>query len=864
MEIGLLPRIATASARRPLVVLLLAAALVAAALATITARFAMTTDSAALISPDVAWRLNERRMDAAFPRYGDAILTVVDGDTPELAEGAAARLAARLAADRHHFEQVVRVDGGDYFARQGLLFASPRDVSAATARMIEAQPFLGPLAADPSLRGIADALGTMLRGVESGEARLDRIERPMAAIADALESQAAGKPARFSWQSLLSDTSSGLRPPLRRLILIRPILDFGALQPGDRASGAIRAAARALELDPAHGVRVRLTGSVPLADEEFASLTDKAWLVGGAMIAAMLGTLWLATRSWRIVSAIMLSTLAGLVVTTALGLLAVGQFNLISVAFIPLFVGLGIDFGIQIGVRFQADRRPGLDPTQAIGIAATALGAALLLAAGAICLGFLAFLPTAYVGIAELGIVAGMGMIVALGCSVALLPALLVILQPRPASRRDIPQWLARLDDFLLRRRRLVLAWFCMSMAISVALLPLVRFDFNPLHLRAAEGEAMATLNELMRDRDRSPNVIEILAPDIRAARTLAARLEKLPEVGRVLTIESFVPKEQQPKLAAIADAQMLLDLTLDPIAPSPPPSDAEVIAALRATAGALRGAARQAGGSAAANANRLAAAFSRLASGPPAVRQKAATILVDPLRIMLDQMRVSLQAGPVTLADLPADIRRDWVTADGRARIQVLPSGDGTDNEVLSRFTRAVRAIAPDATGVAVATQEAAHTIAIAFIQAGALALVLVSALLLAVLRNVREVAFTLAPVVLSGFLTLGTCVLIGQPINFANVIAFPLLFGVGVAFHIYFVMAWRGGATHLLQSSLAKAVFFSALATGAAFGSLWLSSHPGTASMGKILMISLAWTLVCALIFEPALLGPPERRKA
>ena len=141
----------------------------------------------------------------------------------------------------------------------------------------------------------------------------------------------------------------------------------------------------------------------------------------------------------------------------------------------------------------------------------------------------------------------------------------------------------------------------------------------------------------------------------------------------------------------------------------------------------------------------------------------------------------------------------------------------------------------------------------------AGVIAFVLVSLLLLAVLRDASEVAFTLAPVILSIFLTLGSCVAIGQPVNFANIIAFPLLFGVGVAFHIYFVMAWRGGATDLLQSSLARAVLFSALATGTAFGSLWLSHHPGTASMGKILMISLVWTLVCALLFEPALLGPP-----
>jgi hypothetical protein len=209
----------------------------------------------------------------------------------------------------------------------------------------------------------------------------------------------------------------------------------------------------------------------------------------------------------------------------------------------------------------------------------------------------------------------------------------------------------------------------------------------------------------------------------------------------------------------------------------------------------------------------------------------------------------------------------QDWIAKDGRARIEVSPRGNSNDNKTLQRFSKAVLNIAPEASGAPISIQEAGRTISRAFIEAGLLSLVIISTLLLVVLRSVREVAFTLAPIVLAGFLTLGACVLIGQPINFANIIAFPLLFGVGVAFHIYFVMAWRGGATNLLQSSLARGVFFSALTTGTAFGSLIFSSHPGTASMGRILMISLIWTLVAALIFEPALLGPPralEKRPA
>ena len=212
--------------------------------------------------------------------------------------------------------------------------------------------------------------------------------------------------------------TGALSPPTRRLILAQPVLDYGALMPGEAASrrgprsrrarsGSIRRTAS----------RVRLTGEVPLADEEFATLQENIGVVGLVMLGAMLVTLWFATRSVRIVAAILVTILAGLVVTTAVGLLAVGALNLISVAFIPLFVGLGVDFGIQICVRFNAERLAGAAPAPRCRRAATALGAPLLLAAGAVFLGFGAFLPTAYIGIAELGVIAGLGMVDRAGCS---------------------------------------------------------------------------------------------------------------------------------------------------------------------------------------------------------------------------------------------------------------------------------------------------------------------------------------------------------------------------------------------------------------------------------------------------------------
>ena len=851
------------SARRPWTVLAIALALLLLALAYVLGHFAMTTNAGALISGDVAWKKQEAALNRAFPQFTDATVIIVDGATPEAAESAAARLGARLTEDKAHFRAVLRPDGGDFFARNGALYGSPAEVQRAMAALVEAQPLLGPLAADPSLRGVAKALSTALTGVEQGAAPLERIDRPMRDLAAALDRVVKNQPAQFSWQRLFADGGGTLAAPTRRLIVTQTQLDFGALMPGARAVSAIRAAATELRLDAAHGVTIRITGEVPLADEEFATLQDNIGVVALVMLGAMLATLWFALRSVRIVAAIMLTITGGLVMTLATGLVAVGALNLISIAFIPLFVGLGVDFGIQLGVRFNAERHRGHDAQAALVRAADALGASLALAAGAIFLGFGAFLPTEYVGIAELGIIAGLGMLIAFVVSITVLPALLVLLDPQ-APREEVG--LARgpgADALLARNRRTILWAFAGSMVLTIALLPLVAFDFNPLHLRDRNAPAMRALSDLTRDPLRTPNAIAILAPGAKAAEALAARLSKLPEVARAVTLGSFVPADQEAKLAAIADANLLLDLTLNPLATAPAPSDAETNAALAETAAQLRRVSAGQTTPAAVHAQQLAAAFDAVIAAPPAVRARAAEVLVTPLGIMLDQTRAVLQAEPVTRETIPPEIARDWVTPDGLARVQVFPRGDVNDNATIVRFTAAVRALAPQATGLPVATQEAARTVAWAFVQAGIIALALVSLLLYAVLRDGREVAFTLAPVVLSGFLTLGTCVVIGQPINFANIIAFPLLFGVGVAFHIYFVMAWRGGETGLLQSSLARAVLFSAIATGTAFGALWLSEHPGTASMGKLLMISLAWTLVCALIFEPALLGPPRRAR-
>jgi hopanoid biosynthesis associated RND transporter like protein HpnN len=861
----LIGRIVSASARHPVIVLILAIALTATALTYSARHFAMTADTAELISTKHEWRQRELGYEAAFPSLQKLTVVVIDGATAELSESAATRLAAALASKPDLFRSVRRPDGGPFFDRNGLLFLPPDEVKGTLEGLQHSQFLLATLAADPSLRGVLATIRATLQGVTYGQARLDDIEPLMNGLATTFDNALAGKAAHFSWQALIAVERGGeaaRRGETRRVLVVQPVMDYAQLQPGAAASNVIRATARSLGLDPSHGVSIHLTGPVPLGDEEFASLAEDWHLVAAAMVVSLLGILWVAVRSGRVVFAILLTTAIGLVMTAGLGLLATGRFNVISVAFIPLFVGLGIDFSIQFSVRFLAERNAHPDTGAALTRAGLGVGRPLALAAAAIGVGFFAFLPTSYIGVAELGVIAGLGMAIAFGLSITVLPALIGLLRPASGGMREVGYpGLAPVEAFLGHNRRAVLAIGIVVAVLSAALLPLVRFDFNPLHLKSPRVESMVTLRALTSNPDWTLNTITVLAPSLAASEPIAHRLAALPEVSRVMTLESFVPAPQEEKLALIHAAAARLGPLLGAV-PAAAPSDAELKKDLTATAMALRQVAASGppdSAAAKATAQRLAEVTERLQQASPEVRAKAAEAVVLPLGVALDRVRALLQAEPVTVESLPADIVGDWIARDGRARIQVFPQPGHEDDEALWRFAQAVQAAAPDATGVPISIRAAGDSVVAAFLQAGLYSALAITAILALALRRTRDVVLTMVPVVLSGLLTFATCAALDLPLNFANIIALPLLFGVGVAFNIYFVMAWRAGETAPLQSSLMRAVLFSALTTATAFGALWLSSHPGTASMGRLLMISLGWELFVTLLFRPALLARP-----
>ena len=822
-------------------------------------RFAITTDINKLISPNLDWRQHELAYEAAFPGPFTSILVVVDAPTPERASEATSKLVERLAEQPSLFHSARQLDGGPFFARNGLLFQSESELARTAEGLIGAAPIIGTLANDPTLRGLTRALSFGLIGVQTGGMKLNDLIRPLTMSADTVDQVLAAQPASFSWHVLLSGEPPGPKE-LRHFIDVRPVLDFTALEPGRAASNAIRKAAEELKLVAEYDARVRLTGPVAMADDEFSTVQDGALINGLATIVVVLIILWLALRSARIIMAVALNLFVGLAVTAALGLWLVGALNLISIAFAVLFVGLGVDFGIQFAVRYRSERHDLGELRAALLSTAEKIGAPLSLAAAAVAAGFLSFVPTDYRGVSELGQIAGIGMLIAYATSITVLPALLTLLKP-PGEPEEVGyRMLAPVDRFLERHRVPVIAGTGLVALAGLPLLFYLSFDFNPINLRSPSVESVATYLDLRSDPNVGANAIELLMPNASSLTETAERMRKIPEVARVMTVQDLVPRDQERKLPMIRALARQLSPALQAEDTAPTPADAQVIAALTSTADTLNRLAKSASGQGADAVRRLATSLTKLSEADKAKRDAAQAAFVAPLRIALDDLRNYLHAETVSLQTLPEDIKRDWIAPDGKARVEAFPKGDPNDNETVRQFAKAVQAQFPNAVGTPISILESGNTVVHAFFWAGAFALVSIAVLLWIVLRRFGDVLLTLVPLLLAGLVTLEVCVLIGLPLNFANIIALPLLLGVGVAFKIYYIMAWRAGQTDLLQSSLTRAVIWSALTTATAFGSLWHSSHPGTSTMGKLLALSLVCTLAAAVLFQPALMGKPR----
>jgi hopanoid biosynthesis associated RND transporter like protein HpnN len=830
--------------------------------------FAINTDVARLIDSHDPITERDHALSLAFPQRDDVTLVVVSAPAAELADAAATELAARLADDHVHVKSVSQPSAGPFFAHQGLLYLPLADVTKLSDQLKTARPLLNSLAHDPSLRGISNLLAvTLAVPLQTGKVQLSDMKSLMAQSSAVVARILKGEPAAISYQSLLDHgTDADIKldnKPAVSLIEVHAVLDYTALAAGADSADAIRAAAHDLKLDARYQAEVHLTGAIPLADEEFSSVAEGALPNAIGTLLVVIFILFLALRSAKLVFATAMVLVIGLPVTAALGLLLVGAYNMISVAFAVLFVGLGIDFSLQFGVRYREFRHRDDRLEQALIETAQSIALPLTLAAVATAVSFFAFLPTDYRGVSELGEIAGVGILfVAFPLALTFLPAMVTLLNPGIEPRAPGYTWLAPLDHFFDVQRKAVLLVTGIVVIGGLPLLYWLHFDFNPLHLKDPHSESMSTLATLSDAPDTGVNDVNVLT-DAAHVNGIAERLAKVPEVGRVVTLSTFIPDDQADKLAAIASAHDALGPVLTQTV-QPAASDGARVAALRNAAMALDNAVLDHPGDGAKEAGELSAGLKQLAAAKPEIRDHAEQAFALPLQLALARLATLLEPSAVTRESLPQALIDEWQNSKGQWIIEVSPKiaagQNASDERILARFADAVLDAEPSAVGGPISILDSAHTIEHAFIEAALLALLSITILLWLTLKRFADVLRTLVPLLVSMGVTLELCVVLGINLNFANIIALPLLLGVGVAFKIYYVLAWRAGHQQLLQSSLTQAVLLSAATTGTAFGSLWLSHHAGTSSMGKLLALSLFCTLIGAVFFQPILMGRPR----
>lgn len=852
--------------RRALVVVLLGVVLTGLCAAYAATHLSMDTDNADLISAEVGWRQTYLAYEHAFPAYTDNLVVVVDGQTPGDASTAVDTLAGAMRQRRDLFSSVYVPGGGDFFARNGLLYLAPAKLDALADRLTRLQPFLGRLSAEPTVPTFFDLLDQAM----AADAPVDLDLAPVfGELADVFSQSRAGRYHNLAWQQLIGGDQPGVSR--QRFIIAQPKLDYGRLLPGAPAMQAIRQIAEQRGLDADHGIRVRQTGEVALSDEELASVMQGvAWGAALTML-VVAALLYIGLRSWALMGISLASLVAGLVGTAAFAALAVGRINLISVAFAVLYIGLGIDYAIHVCLRYRealaelggkaVDRAAGV--RRALATAIGDVGVSLGLCAVTTAAGFFAFMPTSYSGVAELGLISGVGMFISFVVSLTFLPAAVALAAPWVPSRVPSPNS-GRALSMGAGTRRVILGAAIVLAGLSLWALPGLHFDASTLDLKNPHSESVETYRDLLAHSERSPLTLAAMRNTLPAAKKLADRLARQPGVASAMTIADYVPADQDDKLATIGDLALTMAVMV------PDTSQTAGFAARRQAmatfAGTLADYRRRTPDAAPAVArlSRALSSWQAWFSALDAKRQRAALAdlhdrLFHGLKLQIQALSDSLSARRITLDNLPPGLRERWIGQGGQYRVEATPSADLSRTPAMRAFVASVQAVAPAATGAPAVELAAGQTVSHAFVMAFIYAGVFVTLFLLVLLRSLVDTLRVLAPLVLSGLVLCASTVWLDVPFNFANVIALPLLLGVGVDSGIHVVHRLRSGERGaFFATSTARAVVLSSLTTMAGFGSLALSHHAGTASMGLLLAIGMLAILVITLLLVPALFSP------
>ncbi|CAB1275438.1 MMPL family transporter [Candidatus Nitrosacidococcus tergens] len=829
-------------------------------------------DTGNILAPDLPFRIASKNYDKLFPQYQDTLLILVEGDIPEHTWDATKQLTNALEKNSL-VKSIYAPESNDFFKRNGLIYLDLKDLDTVADNLAEAQPFLGKLTQDLTLNNFFGMLDDIISAKQKKETTLD-LESIFSSINETIESTLKGQDHLLSWQDLMNRGSSLSKSGERQFIIVQPQMDYNQMLPAKDAIDVIRDVAKSLHLDPEHGVRIRLTGDVGLAHEELESaLTGNT--LAGILALIMTGTLlYIGLRSGAFALTILLGLVVGLILTAGFAAFYIGHLNIISTAFGVLYIGLSTEYDIQFCMRYQQLVNQGANRLRALKVTASETGIALILCAITTMIGFYSFIPTKFSGVSELGLIAGTGMVINLSLTLLLLPAILRYLPVKNIPNIYESKTQGKFDFIyswpLQYRKQILLGGLILGLATLPFLLQ-VRFDYDPLNLRNPNSESVSTIRQLMKTETIPMWSAIVLASNAEEAQKISQRAKRIDSVDKVITAEDFVPDNQEEKLEIIDDLSLLVGpLLLDAsIKPSADPDSRQVLSTLDIFLHTLDSYFKDPSPKDFLAIQRLEEDIQYLVSTieqEDQATQKQTLLrlehnLLGTLPENLSQLQNSLKAEAVTMDTLPSDLIDRWITADGTHRVEIFPTKDFNvdDLQSLRGFVNKIHEISPSATGPLVLQLRSGEAIVDALQHAFSYALFAIIVVLFLLLRSIKDVLLVLVPLALAGLLLSTAMATFHIYFNFANVVALPLLLGVGVDSGIYMVERVRqapGDRNDLLRTSTSRALVFTTLTTMFSLGNLLLVSHPGMASMGLILTIGIVFTLLCTLILLPALL--------
>jgi uncharacterized protein len=821
----------------------------------------VNTNTAEMLSPDLPFQKNQRRIDEAFPQDAAATLLVVESDTPEQTSQAAFKLTELLSQEKQYFDSAYIPEDNEFFRRYALLYLDQADLEDLAKKLTDAQPFIGHLAQNYSLTGLLEIITLAL---EQHDQHLPMDLNPLlTAIGDNLTPSLNGQAHALSWQSLLADNK--LNAEAKQMVVIaKPKLKFDEMLPAELAQNAAHTAAKSVMQDYP-SVRIRITGEPALEHEELESVSTGAQLAGVLSLILVFVVQWVGLRSLKLLTITYIVLTVGLIFTAGFAGISVGHLNVISIAFASLYIGLGVDYAVHLCLYYRERRVRGYSNHDAIHHSMSGVGSSLFLCALTTALGFLAFIPTDYSGVSELGIISGGGIFIGLVISLTILPALFCVMpvnNPKPIKSAFAPQWIVTFPFHYANTIRIVSVLLAIG---SIWVLTELTFDSNPINLRDPHSESVSTFNDLLKSKNDSPFAITALANSLDEANALAKKMRQLPSVHDTISLSSFVAENQADKLVVLDDLNLMLGNQLKNFNTVLKENDQK--AALTKFNETLKKAiAENSPNAPLASLQTLQQQVEAFLKQADSSANAAATYslleknILGLLPYTMERLRTSLTAGEFTLDDIPADIKSHWLSANGLYRILITPEKDLNNPDNLKEFVQQAQSVNDAVAGFPITNLAGGEAVVKAFVQAFASAFTVITLILWATYRNFKHMLLVIGPLLLAALLTGATNVLLNNPFNFANVIALPLLLGMGIDSSILIMHRLHFNVhedENLLHSSTTRGIIFSSITTLCSFSSLSFTSHQGMASMGLLLSIGLFFTVICSLIVLPAFSG-------